>query len=398
MGLLERFEREAAPWLDRVAAVAPLIEKYRDEIESERSLPRPLVEAMRDKDLFRLWLARQCGGFEVDLVTMRLVIEATARLDGSAGWYVSILNESAALGSYMPEAGAAEIFSDRNALVAGGGAPPGKATPVEGGHLVTGTWVLASGSPHATWFFGTAAVVEGEGQQAVPGTEDIFRGGAAAGAPAIHVFAMPAAQCKVLDTWYSTGLRGSGSHHIQAENVFVPDHRRFSLTSGRRISGSIYPKQYVRMLSPNHAAVGLGVALGALDAFKELARNKPASRGQPPLAEQPTIHALVACSEIRLRAARLALHEASADSQALLEAEDDIPDERFWMNRLVSAYVAGEATSVVSDLYTAAGTSSVYQSSRLDRALRDVHTANQHISTGPANFAQTGKHLLSARE
>jgi alkylation response protein AidB-like acyl-CoA dehydrogenase len=201
---------------------------------------------------------------------------------------------------------------------------------------------------------------------------------------------MRASECTVLDTWYSTGLRGSGSNHIRAENVFVPDRRRFSFTSGRRISGSIYPEVYVRMLSPNHAAVGLGVALGALDAFKALARTKPGSRGQPPLSEQPTIHALVGRSEMRLRAARLALHEASADSQALLDTQGDVTEEQFLMNRLVSAQVAAEATSVVGDLYTAAGSSSLYQTSRLSRPAGCAHGQPAHLH-GAGEFRPDGQ-------
>ncbi|HEU0074717.1 MAG TPA: acyl-CoA dehydrogenase family protein [Dehalococcoidia bacterium] len=397
MSLLENYESKAQPWLDRVATLAPLVEEHRAAIEAERRMPQPVFEAMRNADLFRMWLPQQYGGFESDLVTTRLVIEAVARLDGSAGWYVSILNEAAALAAYLPEDGAEEVFRDRNALVAGGGAPPGKATRVEGGHLVTGTWALASGSPHATWLFGSAAEVDGDAAEPRrPASEDVFRAVPPSTSPTVYAFAMRAEECKVLDTWYSTGLRGSGSHHIQAENVFVPEHRRFSLTSGRRISGSIYPEVYVRMLSPNHAAVGLGVALGALDAFKQLARSKPASRGQPPLSDQGAVHALIGRSEVRLHAARLALHDASVQTQEQLASAGDLLEERFLLNGLVSAHVAAEATDVVSQLYTAGGSTSLYQTNRLDRALRDVHTANQHLSTGPANFAQGGKYLLTA--
>jgi hypothetical protein len=113
------------------------------------------------------------------------------------------------------------------------------------------------------------------------------------------------------------------------------------------------------------------------------------------LGEQQIIHALVGRSEIRLRAAHLAVLDASAATQAQLDAEGNISMERFMLNRLAGAHVAAEATAVVSDLYTAAGSSSVYQSSRLDRALRDVHTVNQHLSAGPANFALAGRFLLS---
>jgi len=384
VSLLDRYEEAASDWLARVRTLTPIVAQHRQAIEAERKLPAPLFLAMHDAGLFRMWLPTRFGGCEVDLVTTRLAIEAAARLDGSVGWYVSILNESAALAAYLPDAGAREIYADPNTVVAGAGFPPGQAVVVEGGYRVSGEWALASGSPHAGWLFGGAFIIDADQSQTEAGH-----------AAEAYVFPMPASQCTVLDTWFSTGLRGSGSHHFKAENVFVPAHLRASMTSGRQIAGSIYPEVYVRMLSPNHAAVGLGVALGALDAFKDLAGTKPGSRGQPPIGEQQTVHALIGRSEVRLTAARLSLHEASADTDDELRTTGDISEERFLLNRLTGAHVAAEATDVVSQLYTAAGSTAVYQSNRLDRALRDVHTVNQHVSTSPANFAHAGRHLLN---
>jgi alkylation response protein AidB-like acyl-CoA dehydrogenase len=196
--------------------------------------------------------------------------------------------------------------------------------------------------------------------------------------------------------WYSTGLRGSGSNHFEALSVSVPERRLVRMGAGLRFKGSIYPQLFVRMYAPNAAVIALGIARGALDSFKQLARSKPGTVGQPGIGTQPTVHALVARAEMRLQAARLILHEASVDTQAALTAEGDISESRALRNRLVGAHVAAEATDVVSGLYTAGGSTSVYQGHSLDRALRDVHTANQHVSVGPANFAMAGRHLLEA--
>jgi hypothetical protein len=57
--LLDQLEARAAPWLDRVAAIEPLVEKHRHDIEAQRRIPEPLYEAMRDADLFRMRLPRQ---------------------------------------------------------------------------------------------------------------------------------------------------------------------------------------------------------------------------------------------------------------------------------------------------------------------------------------------------
>jgi hypothetical protein len=54
MPLLEQFEKDAKPWLDRVEAVRPVIEQHREAIEAERRLPAPLYEALRNADFFRM--------------------------------------------------------------------------------------------------------------------------------------------------------------------------------------------------------------------------------------------------------------------------------------------------------------------------------------------------------
>jgi alkylation response protein AidB-like acyl-CoA dehydrogenase len=124
-------------------------------------------------------LPKRYDGFEVDAVTSRLVIEALARLDGAVAWCVGIGNEGIALTAYLPDAGAEEVCSDPNVLVAGTLFPPGKAVAAADGYAVTGTWPLASGSPNATWLYGSAAIMDGETPRMTP-----------AGAPQSGIFLM----------------------------------------------------------------------------------------------------------------------------------------------------------------------------------------------------------------
>ena len=41
-------EPQASEWLEKARALAPIVEKYRDEGEHERRLPQPVFEAIRD--------------------------------------------------------------------------------------------------------------------------------------------------------------------------------------------------------------------------------------------------------------------------------------------------------------------------------------------------------------
>ncbi len=75
---------ETNTWLEKARTLAPVIEQYRDESEKQRHLAKPLCEAIRELDLFKLWVPRSLGGEELDFRTGVEVAETTATMDGSA--------------------------------------------------------------------------------------------------------------------------------------------------------------------------------------------------------------------------------------------------------------------------------------------------------------------------
>jgi indole-3-acetate monooxygenase len=81
---------KTSEWVERVRALAPLVEKWRDAGEQERHMPRPLFEALRDAGVFRMSVPKAVGGAEGDEATVLQAIEELARQDGSVGWNVMI--------------------------------------------------------------------------------------------------------------------------------------------------------------------------------------------------------------------------------------------------------------------------------------------------------------------
>ena len=208
-------------WLARARTFGSTIQTYRDEAEQSRHMPRPLFEALREAGFFRLWLPHHFGGPEVDMPTLLYVVEELSRLDGAVGWNVMIGTEGSAFAAYLPEKTARELFAPVHTVVAGSFQPKGVATPVAGGYRVSGVWPLASGCAHATLVAGACRVMEACGSRANPN-----------GAPDLLVFVMPASACEMLDTWYTAGLRGTGSSDFRIIDAFVPRDRCFSLTQG----------------------------------------------------------------------------------------------------------------------------------------------------------------------
>jgi alkylation response protein AidB-like acyl-CoA dehydrogenase len=64
---------------------------------------------------------------------------------------------------------------------------------------------------------------------------------------------------------------------------------------------------------------------------------------------------------------------------------------RLW---LAATHAAHSALEAIGLLYSAAGASSIYANSPLDRCLRDARTAVQHICTQEVHFELAGRHLL----
>lgn len=90
-------------WLARVEAFAPQVRAARDEMDRQAQLPFPLLQEMADAGLFRLWLPEELGGYNVDPPIALKVIEAMARIDGSAGWCMGPGNVSGLFAAYLPE-------------------------------------------------------------------------------------------------------------------------------------------------------------------------------------------------------------------------------------------------------------------------------------------------------
>jgi alkylation response protein AidB-like acyl-CoA dehydrogenase len=380
-------------WLERARGLEPLVLQYRDQAEQERRLPAPLAAAMRRAGLFSLWLPRALGGPDVDIETSVLVTEELSRQDGSVGWNSMIAGNTSILWAFVPQEAAERcIGGDPGTVLAGtvggGGdasAPGGGvAIPVTGGYRLTGRWAFASGCHQADWLVANGRIIEdGEPRRQPDGSAGLFS------------FILPIRDCTILDTWYTTGMRGTGSHHFEAADAFVPQDLSFSSIDARPAQpGSLYLTSRVVPWAPNIAGVALGIGRDAIESFKEIARTKPAARHRAGLLERETVHQRVGEAEGRLRSARAFLLETVRELDVCLRRDEPASDDLAAMVRCASSNATAAAAEVVDSMFTAAGTSSIYASSRLDRCFRDVHMVTQHVVGGLAGLTVAGRYFL----
>lgn len=100
----------ATSFIDAAKALAPQIQASAEESERARRLSLPVVEALAQAGLFRLWIPRTLGGEETDPMTLVRVIAEVSRADGATGWCLAIGGEYGAFGGYLPADAAREIY------------------------------------------------------------------------------------------------------------------------------------------------------------------------------------------------------------------------------------------------------------------------------------------------
>jgi 3-hydroxy-9,10-secoandrosta-1,3,5(10)-triene-9,17-dione monooxygenase len=167
-----------------------------------------------------------------------------------------------------------KLFTDVNGdFIAPHRAPPaGKATPVEGGYVISGEWRYSSGVPYATHFIGATFA---------PGDDPD-------GPPQVLTFTIPRSQFSIKPgSWgdgESLGLQASGSQTVVVENQLVPAEMVFPLvlfdtpdtTPGLELHGNpIYLGRLGGFFHAGLVATVVGAAGAALDEYERLMREGP---------------------------------------------------------------------------------------------------------------------------
>jgi alkylation response protein AidB-like acyl-CoA dehydrogenase len=371
--------------LAAVEALAPRLRAAADETEAARSLPEALVQAMADAGLYRMYLPRSLGGGELDPLTYFDVIEALARAESVAGWSVLISTGAMTITARgLPDEVLREMFtSPRTTLMAGSGPPNGRAHAVPGGYRLTGSWTQGSNIRLARWVLAGCHLYDGDRPRLGPD-----------GAAVYLRCVLPASEVEISDTWYTTGMRGTGSHDWAVNDKFIPEERVHRGTDVSRRPQPLY--QFVGWTHVAHAAMGLAIARVAIDEFIALAGGKSATwhKTEGRLATRTTIQAKVAQAEALVGSGRAYVREATRDIWETVCLRQTPSTSQRAIYRLAVAQAYANASQAVDLLYNLAGASAIYARSPLDRCLRDVHTAAAHVWVAPDTYELAGRLLL----
>ena len=354
-----------------------------DEIEAERRLPRDLSDRFAQAGFYRTCVPEVYGGLELPPAESMEAVEILARADGACAWCVFIGATSGTVLAMLEESAAREIFATPETLVSGVFAPRGKAIAVEGGFRVDGRWQWGSGTQNADWILAGCQVIR-------DGRPELLRNGT----PRSRMMILPRSEVEFVDTWYVSGLSGTGSTDFAIHDRFVPNARAVGIGVDGPLERPLYAFPQFGLLGMGIAAVALGLARAAIDELVGLAGGKTPAASSRPLAARANAQSDVSKAEALLRSARAFYYETIEAAWESAVAGGRIDTEHRRDIRLATTHATHACADAVDLMYHLAGGTSVYRRSPLQRIFRDVHVATQHMMVSPSTFELTGRLLL----
>ncbi len=349
---------------DRAEALGQIFATRAAQLDATDAFAAENFADLKEAGFLEAGVPAELGGGGAEPDELALMLRTLARHCGSTALALAMHTHQVAIPAWRwrhKNVSAVEpllkrVAAERLVLVSTGGADwiggSGEARPVEGGYSIHARKVFSSASPVGDLLM-TSAVLKGTD-----------------GAPdeVLH-FGVPFTSPKVrlLDTWHTLGMRGSGSHDVEIDGHVVPD----GAVALRRRAGMWHPVFHIiaTIAFPLIYAVYVGVAEGARNVAVDLARRKPTSHTTN----------LVGRMDTDLMGAQLAL------GGMLATVAENVPSAETVNRVMMGRSLAARHALAVGDLaLEAAGGASFYRAAGLERRFRDLQGARFHpMQQGP---------------
>lgn len=355
-------ESGALSALQRASALVPTLRERAVQAEQLRQVPPESVRDLRDSGLIRMAAPERFGGTGLDIDTTFAVSSELGRGCGSTAWCYAVWAAHNWWLGHFPERCQEEYFSTGPDTLLSSALNPANSTAerVPGGFRVSGRWGFSSGVDAASWVMVACGASPEERRWMLLARPDY----------------------DIADTWFTLGLRGSGSKDVVANDVFVPEYR--AINPNRAGDGDLTGWELHKRASYRAplkvfnewalAAPVIGMAQGVVDEFTTRARSALGPRG----VNSAALRLAEASAEVDTarRLHRAAVREIldRADRGEAFEPLDrarHLRDASFTVNLCVKA---------VNRLYEASGGRAIMDTEPIQRLYRDVHAGSHHAA------------------
>jgi alkylation response protein AidB-like acyl-CoA dehydrogenase len=358
-----------------VAAARDMVPALREraaDIEARRTIPTDVIEQFVKAGFFKVLQPARYGGYELDYGAIQLDLAGEiGRGCGSSAWVMTVLTAHSWMLGMLPQEAQDDVWAGNpDALICSGVIPEnGCAEPRPGGVSVSGQWRFSSGVDHAQWALLGVPLVRDNTRQMI-------------------WILVPREDFSVEDGWFVSGMRGTGSKDLTLSDVFVPEHRTASLAdpladrikiSGQANIGHIYRLPLFAVFPYNICAPALGIARGAIEHYRAGMKAKfsrqPAS--PPPPLDPLLLRFAEATAQVDAAAALLYQNAQELNEQMRLNHALSVEQGARYARDL--SFATRLFTQAVENIAYASGAHGLFDSSPIQRALRDIQAVNVHI-------------------
>ena len=367
--------------IDRARQLVPTLRSRAVETEKLRRIPDETIADFETSGLLQAGNPARYGGYPgIDYDDVFEIIMELGRGCGSSAWCYAVWTVHNWMLGFFPEQAQEEYFSTGPLTLCSSSYDPtkGRAQRVSGGYRISGHWDFSSGCDAASWVMLGATMEDGP-----------------------LMLLLPKSECEVVDTWFSSGLAGTGSKDIVAEDVFVPEHR--VLDAGAAGSTDMSAWDLHRQTSyrvPLRVTLGweliapiIGYGQAAIEDFLHRMRG---TSGRARSAEGVQMQLRLAEAGAEIHTAQL-LHNATV-REFMLKGEHGEGFSTLERARYVrdKSFVVQLSVQAINRLFDVSGGRALYSSQAIQRIHRDAH-ALSHRDGFIIDFAGEawGKEMLA---
>lgn len=363
-----------AETLERAHALLPALRERAQVTEDMRRLPPETERDLHQAGLFKILQPKRVGGCEFDYVALIDIADVIALADASVAWNVANLASHHWMLAMFDEQAQNAVWSENvDTLIASSFIfPSGRAKKVSGGYMLSGRWPFSSGVDSSEWNM-LAGIVTSEDD--ADGLD-------------YRIFLLKKSDYRIIDTWSSTGLRGTGSNDVEVKDVFVPDHMTLAVkdVAGGPAPGSVvnpgalYALPVFALFPFVLSGAALGNAQACLNDYVNVSLHRAATYNRAKLADLQTTQIKIAEASAKIDAARLVMRRTCIDAMADARRGYVPSLAEKTRYRRDGAFSVNLCTEAVSLLFAASGARGLYTTGALQRQFRDAHAINSHIA------------------
>ncbi|GLB69129.1 hypothetical protein [Arthrobacter mangrovi] len=388
--------RQAAPpsrevtdeLVQRVHEIGPLLAKNAVDADRNRVQSDETIEALESIGAMKIACMKKYGGYEGGASMLLEAARTIGYYDPAAAWCTVISNGSVMLANRFDYSLLDEVFARGPVRMASiFASPQGTAIRENGGWRIQGKWPFSSNISHSEWAIGILYVHEEGGDPQNP---------------PIGFVMMKRGEYEVEDTWFTIGMRGTGSNTMHTRDLWVEDHRVISF---EQLMGRGYEQQadetFARRLTPHLTmsttiqSSSVGAAYAALDYVRERANKRGITYTHFKKASDSGAFVQdLGKASAKIDTALLMLQRSAAAIDAAASGDTPLPLTERARFRGGIGHAGHALVDAVNDLCWLHGTASFGETSLLGRMWRDVNTGTRHASiTAPMGYQLHGNGL-----